>query len=229
MDKKLLFILPCIFINLVLLDNIVFAQTSIDYKRIPEKKVRKLLKRYELNGVKNLGELNSKCYQSEDSMKYCVQTDSHIIKENIDKVWNKMMILNLWEEFNGKLVSMALVYSKKLNHIFYKNEDIAGIEEGQIFYLNLKLLGGIKNLGVGLEVTSIDKEKRSIRFCYLNHGVSEGTQEIRLSETTDGYSIITQETRYHSKSKFRDKRLYPGFHRKFVNEIHQNLIKMIVG
>ncbi len=229
---RFLFILTLTTAYIVSFDNVCIAQTSsktIDYKRIPQKKVRKLLKRIEQFGIKDLSDLNAKCYDSDDSSTYCVQTDSHIIKENIINVWNKMMKLNLCEEFSGRLVSLGMMYSKKLNQIFYKDDKFVGIEEGQVFYLNLKLLGGIKNLGVGLEVTRIDKDKKSIKFCYLNHGTSEGTQEIRLTETTDGYSIITQETRYKSKSKFRDKRLYPGFHRKFVNELHENLTKLIVG
>jgi len=227
-----IFLVLTIIINLFLFDNICKAQVSentIDYKRIPQKKVRKLLRRSELTNIKELSEIKSKCYDAEDSGKYCIQKTSHIIKENIVKVWNKMLMLNLWDEFNGRLVSMAMLYSKKLNRIFYKDDKYMGIEEGQIFYLNLKLLFGIKNLGVGLEVTNIDNENKFIRFCYLNNGTTEGTQEIRLTETAEGYSIITQETRYHSNSKFRDKRLYPGFHRKFVNELHENLIKMIAG
>lgn len=124
---------------------------------------------------------------------------------------------------------MGIIYSKKLNRIFYKGDKNIGIEEGQIFYLNLKLIFGIKNLGVGLEVTNIDAQNKSIKFCYLNHGVSEGTQEIKFIPTTNGYSIITHETRYRSDSKFRDKHLYPGFHHKFVKELQENLIKMITG
>ncbi|OIP04608.1 MAG: hypothetical protein AUJ97_02460 [Bacteroidetes bacterium CG2_30_32_10] len=232
MNLKIPFFICFLIINITILDTVCNAQTTentVDYTRIPQKKVRKLLRNMYLLGIKDLSEVNLKCYLSEDSAKYCVQTDSHIIKENINNVWNKMMKLNLWDEFNGRLVSMGIIYSKRLNRIFYKEDNLIGIEEGQIFCLNLKLMGGIKNLGVGLEVTSIDKENKSIKFCYLNHGVSEGTQEIKFTETAEGYSIITHETRYHSESKFRDKRLYPGFHHKFVKELQENLIKMIIG
>jgi hypothetical protein len=232
MKRKLFLLLSTslafLFFNLSEADA-QYSEKKIDYNRIPQKKVRKLLKRMEQYSVADLNGLNSKCYDSQDSSKYLVQTETRLIKDNIVNVWNKMMKINLLEEFSGRLVSLGMMYSKKLNQIFYKDDKFIAIEEGQVFYLNLKLLFGIKNLGVGLEVTNIDKEKRTIKFCYLNNGVTEGTQEIRLSETGEGYSIMTHITKYHSNSKFRDKRLYPGFHRKFVNELHENLIRLVTA
>jgi hypothetical protein len=232
MKCRLLFLLTSGLALLFFILNETNAQNSekkIDYNRIPQKKVRKLLKRLEQYSVADLKGLNSKCYDSQDSSKYLVQTETHLIKDNIVNVWNKMLKINLLEEFSGRLVSLGMMYSKKLNQIFYKDDKFIAIEEGQVFYLNLKLLFGIKNLGVGMEVTGIDKEKRTIKLCYLNHGITEGTQELRLTETSEGYSVITHITRYHSNSKFRDKRLYPGFHRKFVNELHKNLTRLVTA
>ncbi|MHC1703144.1 MAG: hypothetical protein AB9846_04485 [Tenuifilaceae bacterium] len=202
---------------------------EIDLSRIPQKKVRNLVQQQSLNGSKFFVDLKPSCYSESDSSNYSFQQSTHVIKETILKVWNKLMSLKPKEEFSGKMVSFGFLYSKKLNKIYYADDDKKDIEEGEVMFLNLKLLGGVKNIGVALEVTKVDEINKLIQFCYLNNGMTEGTQQIQLTGSDDGNTVITQETRYRNKSKFREKRLYPLFHQKAVNEMHSNLSRLIEG
>lgn len=203
--------------------------STVNFERVHQKKVRKLIQQQALNGVELFSDLKPSCYNVQDSLKYSYQKSSNIIREVIQKVWKKLKGLKPKDEYSGKMVSFGFLYSKRLNQLFYNDDDFKDIEEGEIFFLNLKLLGGIKNIGVALEVTKVDEENKIIQFCYLNNGMTEGTQEVKLVETSDGNTLITQETRYRNRSKFREKRLYPIFHQKAVRELHYNIKRLIEG
>lgn len=207
-----------------------FAQVtlnSIDFTRIPQKKIRDLVSDQSLRGIKFFSEWQPSCYNQADSLKYSFQRSSNLIREVIQKVWSKLKSLNPKDEYSGKMVSFGFLYSSRLNKIFYQDDDYKEIEEGEIFFLNLKLLGGVKNVGVAIEVTKVDDVNKTIQLCYLNNGMTEGTQEVKLTGTKEGNTVISQETKYRSNSKFRDKTLYPIFHQKAVNELHNNIRRLI--
>lgn len=221
-----------VLFTIVHLDTVCYAQlpiSSVDFKRIPQKKVRNLVKLQHEKGIKCFSDLHPSCYSEQDSVRYSFQRSTHTIKEKIHKVWNKLKCLRPKDEYNSKMLSFGFLYSNRLNKIFYSNDDFKGIEEGSIIFLNLKLLGGVKNLGVALEVTKVDSVNKIIQLCYLDNGMSEGTQEVKLIEDKEGNTEISQETRYRNHSKFREKRLYPIFHQKAVNELHDNIRKLIEG
>lgn len=203
------------------------ALTSIDYSRIPQKKVRKLVRQQSKDGVILFNELKSACYTGQDTFIYSYHESNHTIKGKIQNVWSRLKQLKPDDEFRGKIISFGFLYSNKLNRVFYSDDDYSSIEEGEIVYLNLKLLGGIKRIAVALEVTKVDDEDKIIQFCYLENGMSVGTQQIRLIESNDGETIISHETRYRNDSKFREKYLYPIFHQKAVSELHLNLCKLV--
>lgn len=202
---------------------------NVDFNRIPQKKVRKLVRHQSEIGAVFFSDLRPSCYSDQDSNRYSFQKSSHIIKEKIHKVWSKLKSLKPRDEYSSNMVSFGFLYSKKLNKVFYSDDDFKEIEEGEIIFLNLKLLGGVKNLGVALEVTKVDEANKVIQFCYLDNGMSEGTQQVKLVENKEGNTVISQETRYRNHSKFREKRLYPIFHQKAVNELQTNLKKLIEG
>lgn len=202
---------------------------AVDFDRIPQKKVRDLVKQQFDLGAVFFSDLNSSCYSEQDSNRYSFQKTSHVIKEKIYKVWSKLKCLKPKDEYSGKMVSFGFLYSKRLNKVLYSDDDFMEIEEGQILFLNLKLLGGVKNLGVALEVTKVDDANNTIQFCYVDHGMTEGTQQVKLIENKDGDTVISQESRYRNHSKFREKRLYPFFHQKAVSELQANLRKYIEG
>ncbi|MCF6185021.1 MAG: hypothetical protein L3J56_10465, partial [Bacteroidales bacterium] len=77
------------------------------------------------------------------------------------------------------------------------------------------------------EVTKIDDKKKMIQFCYINNGISQGSQRIFLYKTKEGFTKILHKTYYKSRSKLRDRRLYPIFHKRVVEELHHNLIKSL--
>ncbi len=196
---------------------------SVDYGRIPHKKVRKLLSLQKQFGVKTFNDMNTVCYNSPDSNLYNIFTKTQLIKQDINAVWTNLTQVSPQDEFDGRIVKFGLLYSKKHNNILYRNDIKSGIEEGQILFFNLRVLSGIKNIAVALEVTQLDNDNKTIEYCYVDHGSTKGTQMICLTKASEGYTEIKQITRYRCNTKLRNNRLYSFFHERIVNELFKNI------
>lgn len=190
---------------------------SVDFNRIQYKKVRKLITKQKNFGIRTFDDMHPVCYNVIDSNNYRTYKKSQLIRQNIDVVWNNLVHQSPSEEFDGRIVTFGLLYSKKYNNFLYKNDSYKGIEEGQILFFNLHVLG-IKNLAVAMEVTRLDADQKEIEYCYVDHGSTKGTQKFTLQPTREGFTQITQLTRYKCKSRLRDRRLYSFFHGKIVME-----------
>lgn len=191
---------------------------SVDYTRIPQKKVRKLILQQKSFGLQTFDDISPVCYSSADSGSYRTFEKSQLIKQNVDVVWNNLTHQSPSEEFDGRIVTFGLLYSKRYHNLLYKNEAHTGIEVGQILFFNLRVLNGFKNLAVALEVTKMDNEEKTVEYCYVDHGETRGTQKFMLKPTPEGFTEIIQITRYKCKSRLRDRRLYSFFHERIVQE-----------
>jgi len=196
---------------------------SVDFTRVQHKKVRKLITHQKQFGIRTFDDIHPVCYSKPDSSKYHVYTKSQLIRQNIDIVWNTITELSPNDEFDGRIVKFGLLYSKRYNNLFYHNEAKRGMEEGQIMFFNLRVLSGIKNLAVAIEVTRKDDDLKTVEYCYVDHGNTEGTQQITLKPTPEGYTEITQLTRYKCNSRFRNHGLYSFFHNRIVKEFFNNI------
>jgi len=158
------------------------------------------------------------CYNLTDSNKYQTFKKSEIIRQDINVVWNNLTHQSPSDEFDGRIITFGLMFSRSLNNFLYKNESYGGIEEGQILFFNLRIMRGILNLAVALEVTRKDNIQKEIEYCYMDHGSTKGTQKFTLKPTPEGYTEITQLTKYKCKSRLRNQKLYSFFHGKIVKE-----------
>jgi hypothetical protein len=200
----------------------------INLMKMPPKMKRKILQCSYLQNIKDFNELYPTCFDPQDSMNYRYQEENFIIKEDINKVWKLYKSLNINDSYSGHIVDFGFIYSKNEHKFMYLDEpDYEGMKEGQVVFISLNIPSGIKKLMVAYEVTNIDEYNKSIRFCYMNNGISSGSQEIVLNRTSKGFTKVTHHTAYRSESKFRDIFIYPFFHRLIVKELHANLMKSL--
>jgi hypothetical protein len=202
--------------------------TEIDYSRIPQRKIRHFIDsqiddhKVNFSDIEPSYDLNNE----ESDEDYNLVEDIFIFKERLEKVWNSYCSTEMAESWNGKKISFGLLLSKWNEFIMYCSDhnNTAALDTGQVFFVNLKLLHGIYNLAVGFEVVNIDTKDKTIQFSYIKGGKSEGVQTIHFTETEDGNTKIVHTSEFRSSSNFRDKRLYPRFHKKFIYEFHENML-----
>lgn len=193
---------------------------NLDYDRIPQKKIRHFIEQQKKCGRLHFSDFEPKCFLLQDSARYRKVSTTYIIRGKTDEVWNEYLRIQPNEAYSGRIVGFGFLYSKDEDKISYKEDRFDKMKVGQLFFFNVRLLGGIRNLGIADEVTAIDDELKIIRFCYIENGKTEGTQEIQLKKTAEGFTEITHDTWYKSKSRFRDNMLYPFFHKRSVDEYH---------
>jgi len=202
-------------------------EDQVDLSKIPQRSIRDLVQQERVHSATDFQALNTSCYRQEDSTHYRLHLKTYHVKAGIEEVWKKYSSVTPREAWSGDKVKFAFLFSKIQNRFVYADNAAEPMECGNIIYVNLRLLKGLKNLGVAFEVTDKDPVKKQIRFCYLKDGISKGSQEIRFTPEPDGSTLITHETHYYSGSPFRDRNLYPRFHEKLVGEFHENLRRLI--
>jgi hypothetical protein len=203
------------------------AEESVDMKRIRQKAVRELVRKEKVKTASDFQRLATDCYLAEDSLRYQTNLKTFIIKARIGKVWEQYINMTPRKAWSGRNVKFGFLFSKPGNNFIYAGNANEPIRVGSIIYVNLRLLNGLKNLGVGFEITRLDTVNKTICFCYLKDGVSNGSQEIQFAEMANGDTRISHLSHYRSRSAFRDRKLYPLFHEKFVGEFHRNILSQI--
>lgn len=198
------------------------GSTKIDFTKIKQEKVKKLLQDNQLFSLEDLNALKSFCYNQADGKQYHRHIKSFVINADVETVWNGYKTISPQETRTGNMVSFGLMYSRSRNEIMYPGDEYKGIEVGQIIFLNLNLFVSIVNLAVGHEITGVNDQEKTIKICYLQNGASTGTQLIQLRKKNDTTEVV-HETWYRSGSLFRDKVLYPGFHERGLTEFHENV------
>ena len=211
--------------------NSVYSQLTfheIDFSRIPQKKIRHFIKRQVISDDGNFTELQPSTTCESNFEELHTMQNTYLIKESPEVVWEAYNTANLATAWNGRIISLGFLCSKWSDYIVYKNgNDYCSIDTGQVFFLNLRILYGIYNLPVGIQVTNVDPDNMSITLSYLKGGKSIGTQTITLHSTPMGYTEVIHQSAFKSSSSFRDKHLYPYYHTKVLNEFHRNIANNI--
>ncbi|NOZ47776.1 MAG: hypothetical protein GXO79_13490 [Chlorobi bacterium] len=219
--KIFLILLSGFFLSFNLFSQI--RLNDVDFHQIRQKKIKKLLQKQKQNNIERFTDLKPSYKEGDNKEHYLTMEQSFLIKEKIDKVWKEYKALNPVKTWSGKMVSFGLEYSQLKNKLFYASEVYKGIELGQVFYLNLKLLRGVYNLAMAFEIVTIDDVNKIIEFSYVNCNKAKGKQELQFVETPEGYTKIIHSTYFKSKSKIRDAALYPFFHQRAIKEFHRNI------
>jgi hypothetical protein len=200
---------------------------EIDFNRIEQPQVRKLLSSKGLTSLSDLSTLKSLPFDATSGRKF----NKHYIEFEIHAervlVWETYKTISPQQTWNGNMVSFGIMYSRTKNCVTYPGDVYAGLEGGQLLFLNLNLFAGLINLAVGHEVVDVDDAKNCVTICYLEHGASVGTQKFWLEEISNTTTKVVHETWYTSGSWLRDKILYPGFHTKAIREFHNNVKRKV--
>jgi len=197
----------------------------IDLTRIHQQKVRTLIvDQFTETSLLECSILEPTFRKGHSLAGYRHLESAYFLREEPSKVWKTYQKTSPAQSWNGSMVSFGLLISKSEPSILY-GDDItySGIDTGQVFYINLRILKGIYNLAVGLEIIDIDTVHRSITYSYIKGGKSKGEQTMYFIPTKRGHTRIIHHTAFKGNSFIRDRYLYPWFHRVAINEFHRNM------
>lgn len=200
-----------------------FSHAAIDLAKVRQKQVRKFLNNFGLHSTSGFTRMQAAGYCPLDGTTYHKHHKKFIVRQRPDLVWDAYMKIHPRDAWTGNMVSFGLQYCTKLNRVMYLHDECAGIQEGQIIILNLRLLWGALNIAVAHQIAEVNHRDMMFKLCYMVGGASAGSQWISLRPTVDGNTEVSHDTFYKSNSNFRDTKLYPALHTKAITEFHESV------
>jgi len=211
------FSLPC-FGQLMLQD--------IKMEQIRQKKVRKYIGQIEVE-KHQFSEIQPSCHSGQDMSSFSKNEMTFFLDGNLDDIWQGYMSASPSESWNGRKVTFGVLLQKFPNNIFYNRDPMTGLATGQVYFLNLKVMKGIYNLPVAFEIITVDTTQKLIEFSYIEGNKSSGVQQIQFLDAGSEHTKIMHISYFKSDSDFRDKWIYPPFHKKIVNDFHRNMRRLL--
>lgn len=209
----------------------MFAQGTlddIDLELVPYATIKRFIQSQKEHKVYKFTDIQPSCPDSFSYVGYRKLVYNYSINRRLNDVWDQYLTVDPSQSWNSRIVSFGLLLCKRTGLVGYKNNShFDKIEEGQVFFLNLNFLAGLVRLPVGFEVLNVDCENKSICFSYIKDGKARGQQVIRFFDSDNGVTHIVHFTAFESDSKFRDKVLYPFFHRRVTNNFHRKMRHVI--
>ena len=201
---------------------------TIKLEEIPQRKIRNYMVSSEIDQMNDFSSIHSSWKSDIDESEFNVNEKTFFLNKKLSAVWNCYRHVNFVKAWDGKSVKFGLLIVKSSNSVVYANSPILPeADTGQVYFLDLKLIKGLFNIPVAFEVTKIDEGLRVLEFSYIDGNKSEGKQTISFFDNGDGTTRIVHKSYFRSNSSFRDKILYPFFHKKFIREFHENMKKYL--
>lgn len=161
-----------------------------------------------------------------DLGKFYEHQKQFVLDGNIEDVWEIFCHTDPRILWHGPKSRFRMAYSLLSETGFYRKESfIPCLNLGMIYNLRLKVLAFYK-IPVTFEITKLSHEKKIIEFTYGEDNRSHGKQTL-FFESIESGTRITHTSHYFSGNKIRDKKLYPFFHEKYIDEFHENMIQQL--
>lgn len=198
---------------------------DVQFDKIEEVAVEQYLHRQIKNDIETFEEVKPSLNPSSSTEGFSFNEREYVVKDSLDKVWGHYVYTNPTVAWNAGKMNFGMLFSKNENELVYPNQNVAGIETGQVIYLNLNLMK-IKKIATAFEIIEVNEENGVIEFSYIEDNVTQGKQQLNFIQTNKGYTKIIHRSYYKSASVLRDHFLYPYFHTRMTNAYHRNMKRM---
>ncbi len=199
---------------------------DVEFEKINEGAVEAYVYRQIENNIETFSDVKPSLTPESSTAGFCVNEREYILKDSLEKTWKHYLYTNPAKAWNAGKMDFGMLFSKSQNELYYPNQQVDRIEPGQLIYLNLNILKGIKKICTAFEITKVDDKTKTIEFSYLEDNQAHGKQQLQFVETNKGYTKIIHRSYFKSKSNLRDHLLYPYFHIRMTNNYHRNMKKM---
>jgi hypothetical protein len=200
----------------------------IDLEAISQKKIRKFIVARSIDHMPDFSSIHASWNKDIDVTKFNVIEKTFHLKYKLSNVWESYRHTDPIKMWNGQSVRFGLLISKGSNSVKYANDSSTrGIETGQVFFLNLKVIKGLFKIPVAFEIITIDLKGQVVEFSYIDNGKEAGKQTLQFFDDGKDRTIIVHRSYYKGESPFRDDYLYPYFHNRFIKAFHRNMKHLI--
>lgn len=206
------------------------AQTrlsDINTVLIKQKSIRNFLKGQIEKGIVNFEDFLPSVTTQTDTSQFDFNVHSFRLRQSLPVVWNAYQTSHPAQIWQGKVVSCGFIYSPVSKRVIFGDDKYQGLEPGQIFFIEMRVLCGLVKFPVCFMVTKIDENHHAITFSYVSTGLSKGAQTIRLIDNGKGGTEILHSSIHQTENVLRDKTLYPIYHKKAIKEVHRNIRKLL--
>jgi len=207
-----------------------FSQSTdiIDLEEIPQRKVRKYLISRHIDKMREFSSIKASCRKEGVDSDFHMNEKEFNLQYDLRNVWDCYSNINPGDTWSRNSLQFGLLISKCSNSVTYvRNASFTAVDTGQVYFLNLKLLKGLFNIAVAFEVIDVDQRRQVVELSYIDNNKAKGKQIIEFFDKGDGSTRIVHRSYFKSESSFRDKLLYPMFHKKFIREFHRNMGQII--
>lgn len=220
-----------VLISLTFFQIQVYGQCTFDdikLEQIEQKTIRKYVQRQIEEGKHQFYDIQPSWNRGDDLSLYNKTEATFFLNASLQDVWQGYLSIDPSKLWNNRSMSKGLMLQKFPAKIFYTKDSSANIDTGQVYFLNLKLLSGMHNIAVAFEIVTIDPLERVIEFSYVKGNHSLGVQQIKFFADDDNSTKIIHTSYFKSNSHFRDKWLYPHFHKKITKNFHKNIRRLLI-
>lgn len=195
----------------------------INLTRIQSEKTLQYLQEKKINDEFGLQSILPMCHLEGVTCGFHQHIRSYTLPFDAEKVWDAYLHIPPKMCWAGNHIDFSFAYNPMKRAFHYRGDAYKGLEESQLYFIEIRLFFGLFRLAVTHQVNEISHEKKSIKLCYVEGGKSEGSQYVEIKPVSAHECIVTHKTWYKSDSEFRDKRLYPILHGFIINQFHRNV------
>lgn len=203
--------------------------SEIDFTRISQQTILSFISAQEKMGFTQFDQLLPSVSDTTNICTYDSNCHHFKLKALPEEAWRYYLASHPSRVWNGKVVSCGLIYSPDSDAIIYANDPYDSLCVGQLFFIEMRVFGGLAKFPVCMMVTKIDNLNRTITFSYINSGESKGSQTIQLTENGRGGTKIIHSSYHLTSNPLRDKTLYPIYHKKAISEVHRNVKRILLS
>jgi len=216
------------FIGLSTICCLSKSMSTINLEKIPYRKVRKSIAEREIDQMNDFSLIHASCKKETIEPDFNVNQEVFDLKYDPAEVWNCYRNIDPLKTWNRKSLRFGLMISKLSNYVTYiNNPNPIRVDTGQVYFLNLRLLKGLLNIPVAFEIINIDENRKVAEYSYIDNNKARGKHVLEFLDNGNGGTKIVHRSYFKSESSFRDKFLYPIFHKKFIKEFHRNMRQTI--
>jgi hypothetical protein len=213
----------CIFYSIIIIGTLSLVSSCASNEKILSK-----IEKRKYSVKEKFRNFSVSCLPSQDFSNFYHHEKVYNVNADINKVWEAYTHISAKEMWSGPLNKFKEAYSQKDTSAYIRKDAfVPSPEVGTIYELKLKIIRFLK-IPVNFEITKISQENKIIEFTYGAENKSKGMQTLTFLEI-DSTTRIVHQSYFYSGNKFRDKKLYPKYHEKCLNEFHDNLKSHILS